>query len=140
MGKHRIQNMKKFWGLDVWLFPVPGAVDTMRGLGREGSLLGFCSPLAMPFASTSLCFLARVTEGPSTSTDRPRMCLLLDRHLPGLHHKVPWTRRWSDVQWESLSSPWDSRLLRADLTSTEVLWIIPSVWVECCTLPLHSCL
>lgn len=51
MGKHRILNMKKFWGLDVWLFPVSGAVDTMGGLGLEGSLLGFLQP-----AGDVLCF------------------------------------------------------------------------------------
>lgn len=51
MGKHRILNMKKFWGLDVWLFPVSGAVDTMGGLGLEGSLLGILQP-----AGDVLCF------------------------------------------------------------------------------------
>lgn len=57
-------------------------------------------------------------------------------------HKAHGICRLSDahVQLEILSSPQDSGSLWSDLTSTRVLWIFLSVWVKCCTLPLHGCL
>lgn len=125
--------------LVVWLFPVPGAIDTMGGLAGKTPCLGFA---ACWFSPSFLPIPVRVREGPVPSTDRLRMCFLLVRPLPGPHHKVLRTCRWSDahVQWEIPSGPQDSGRLMADLTSTEVLWIFPSVWVKCGTLPLHGCL
>lgn len=51
MGKHRISNVE-----ELWLFPVPGAVDSMGRLDWGGSVLGFCSILECADAVLCFCF------------------------------------------------------------------------------------
>lgn len=109
----------------------------MGGLGWEVLLLRFCSwccPLLLPIP-------AGVGEGLPLQQICPGCAFSWPGPFPD-PHKARGICRLPDarVQWEILSSPQDSGSLWSALTSTRVLWIFLSVWVKCCTLPLHSCL